>query len=101
MTDIASGASHAAKPKTRLIYRHSLAVRITHWLNVLCLSFLLMSGLQIFNAHPHLYWGQYGSDALPDDSFISIEAYADGDSMKGVTTVGPFSVTTTGVLGAS
>lgn len=101
MTSVTSGTALNEKPKKVLFYRHSLAVRITHWLNVLCLSFLLMSGLQIFNAHPHLYWGQYGADALPDASFISIEAYPDGDSMKGVTTVGPFQFTTTGVLGAS
>ena len=45
--------------------------RITHWINVLCLSLLLMSGLQIFNAHPSLYWGQYGTDA--DPSWFSID----------------------------
>jgi len=49
----------------QLIARHSLTVRITHWVNVLCLSILLMSGLQIFNAHPRLYWGKYGADADP------------------------------------
>ncbi len=101
MTSVTSGTALNKKPGKVLVYRHSLAVRITHWLNVLCLSVLLMSGLQIFNAHPHLYWGQYGADALPDPAFVSIEAYADGDSMKGVTTIGSFQFTTTGVLGAS
>jgi len=43
--------------KTR-IYRHSVGVRVTHWVNVICLAGLLMSGLQIFNAHPALYWGE-------------------------------------------
>jgi thiosulfate reductase cytochrome b subunit len=38
-------------------YRHSLAVRILHWINVIALTILLMSGLQIFNAHPALNWG--------------------------------------------
>jgi thiosulfate reductase cytochrome b subunit len=38
--------------------RHSLPVRIMHWINVLAVLVLLMSGLQIFNAHPALYWGQ-------------------------------------------
>ena len=38
--------------------RHTLLVRITHWINALCLLVLLMSGLQIFNAHPALYWGK-------------------------------------------
>ena len=27
-----------------------------HWTNVVALTILLMSGLQIFNAHPNLYW---------------------------------------------
>jgi len=88
-----------ARPRKILFYRHSIAVRLTHWLNVLCLSFLLMSGLQIFNAHPDLYWGQYGADA--DHSFISIGAVSDGDTIKGITRVGSISIPTTGVLGAS
>jgi thiosulfate reductase cytochrome b subunit len=41
----------------RRIYRHCLCVRITHWINAICMTVLLMSGLQIFNAHPALYWG--------------------------------------------
>lgn len=48
------------KNERQIIYRHSLIVRLTHWINVLCLFFLLMSGLQIFNAHPRLYWGSTG-----------------------------------------
>lgn len=38
--------------------RHSIVVRATHWINVVCILVLLMSGLQIFNAHPGLYWGE-------------------------------------------
>jgi thiosulfate reductase cytochrome b subunit len=45
------------------IYRHRLPVRIMHWINVLCLFILLGSGLQIFNAHPALYWGADSRDA--------------------------------------
>jgi len=37
--------------------RHRLTIRVTHWINVIALTLLLMSGLQIFNAHPNLYWG--------------------------------------------
>jgi thiosulfate reductase cytochrome b subunit len=40
-----------------LYQRHTLPIRLTHWINVLALTLLLMSGLQIFNAHPSLYWG--------------------------------------------
>jgi thiosulfate reductase cytochrome b subunit len=39
------------------VYRHPLLVRMTHWINVACVLVLLMSGLQILNAHPALDWG--------------------------------------------
>ncbi len=41
----------------RLILRQKLATRITHWIWAISLFFLLLSGLQIFNAHPALYLG--------------------------------------------
>jgi thiosulfate reductase cytochrome b subunit len=41
---------------TRSTYRHRLPVRIMHWTNVVCLFVLIGSGLQIFLAHPALYW---------------------------------------------
>jgi thiosulfate reductase cytochrome b subunit len=47
----------ATTPVTVMVKRHSLATRLTHWVNALALALLLMSGLQIFNAHPALYWG--------------------------------------------
>lgn len=83
----------------RLIRRHSLTVRLSHWLNVLCMTVLLFSGLQIFNAHPALYWGQYGADS--DPSFLSLEAVEQGDAVRGVTRVGGLSFDTTGTLGVS
>jgi thiosulfate reductase cytochrome b subunit len=51
-----------------VIYRHSVATRILHWLNALCVILVLMSGLQILNAHPRLYWGEYGANT--DAAFI-------------------------------
>ena len=50
------------------VYRHPLPVRLTHWLNALCLLVLLLSGLQILNAHPALYWG---NDSTFNDPFMS------------------------------
>lgn len=85
--------------RRQLVRRHSATVRITHWLNVVCLSFLLMSGLQIFNAHPRLYWGPYGADA--DQAFIAISARQSGDALQGFFQIGPVSVRTTGFLGVS
>jgi thiosulfate reductase cytochrome b subunit len=82
-----------------LLHRHSLTVRLSHWLNVLCMTILLFSGLQIFNAHPALYWGQYGADN--DPSILSLQAADDGDVVKGITRIGPLSFDTTGVLGVS
>ncbi len=41
----------------RLIRRQKLATRVTHWLWAISLFFLLLSGLQIFNAHPILHIG--------------------------------------------
>lgn len=46
----------------RIAYRHRLPTRLWHWLNVVVVAVLLMSGLMIFNAHPHLYWGQFGAN---------------------------------------
>jgi thiosulfate reductase cytochrome b subunit len=48
-----------------LVRRHRLVTRIWHWTNALTLLVMLMSGLMIFNAHPRLYWGHYGSHHDP------------------------------------
>lgn len=40
--------------------RHSLATRLWHWVNLVSLVILFMSGLNISNAHPRLYWGEWG-----------------------------------------
>jgi len=53
----------------RIAYRHRLPTRLWHWLNALTVFVMLMSGLMIFNAHPHLYWGQYGANF--DHSWLS------------------------------
>jgi len=41
--------------------RHSLVVRVTHWVTVLGYAGLLVSGIAILIAHPRLYWGETGS----------------------------------------
>jgi thiosulfate reductase cytochrome b subunit len=48
-----------------ITYRHSLLVRITHWVNLFAIVLLLMSGMAIFNAHPALYLGQQSDFAHP------------------------------------
>src|SRR5262249_37409477 len=80
------------------IYRHTLTVRITHWVNLLCLTVLLMSGLQIFNAHPALYIGKQ-SDF--DHPILSITAEQRNARLVGVANLAGTSFTTTGVFGVS
>ena len=43
--------------------RHALSTRLWHWLNLLCVVILFMSGLTISNAHRRLYWGDWGFEA--------------------------------------
>jgi thiosulfate reductase cytochrome b subunit len=83
----------------RRIYRHRLWVRVAHWVNLVCMAVLLMSGLQIFNAHPALYWGE---SSRFDDPILSVgaEYHADG-RVSGVTTLAGQRFDTTGVLGLS
>jgi len=51
-----------APPPRRVAYRHRLPTRLWHWINALTVLVMLMSGMMIFNAHPHLYWGQFGAN---------------------------------------
>jgi thiosulfate reductase cytochrome b subunit len=89
----------SADPLRRVIYRHAVAVRVTHWINVLCLTLLLMSGLQIFNAHPALYWGDKSDFEHPLLAMTAADA-PDGTAI-GVTTILGRPVGTTGFLGLS
>ena len=50
--------------------RHGLVTRAWHWLNLVCIVVLFMSGLNISNAHRYLYWGNYGFD--PADAWTSV-----------------------------
>ena len=89
----------SSSPVIERVYRHRLPVRISHWLNVPFLIILIMSGLQIFNAHPALYWGDR-SDR--DQAVLSIRPMQteSGEEM-GITTILGHKFDTTGVLGYS
>jgi Ni/Fe-hydrogenase b-type cytochrome subunit len=77
-------------------YRHNRVTRLTHWLNAIALVVLVMSGLQIFNAHSSLYWG---SKSEPDEAFFSIYAAEQNGAARGYTRLYGWSVETTGFLG--
>ena len=87
-----------ADNQTRIVRRHGLTTRLTHWINAAALLVLLLSGLQIFNAHPALYWGDVSTFARP---WISMFAAERGGEAIGVTKIGSTYVETTGVLGFS
>ena len=52
-------------------HRHAGVVRVSHWINVVCFTLLLMSGLQIFNAHPALYVGDRSNFDHPTVSILA------------------------------
>jgi thiosulfate reductase cytochrome b subunit len=85
--------------KAGIVYRHTRATRILHWINALCVSLVLMSGLQIFNAHPQLHWGKSGADS--DRALVAIGAERSGGKLVGVVQIGHTEFPTTGVLGVS
>lgn len=88
-----------ASTTQRVVYRHTLPVRIMHWINVICLLILLGSGLQIFNAHPALYWGQASRF---DQPWLSLGATrANTGELRGVTQLGSHRFDTTGWFGVS
>lgn len=94
----------AAKPgpkaKGPLIFRQSIFTRLTHWVWVIAMFFLLLSGLQIFNAHPNLYIGQQSGFEF-DNSVLRIGAENTDAGPRGFTTIFGQKFDTTGVLGMS
>ena len=88
-------------PKANYYYkRHSLLVRLLHWINVVTLTILLMSGLMIFNAHPALDWGKQSYSGK--QPVFSIEARSGHDGQPiGIITVFGYELNTTGLLGVS
>jgi thiosulfate reductase cytochrome b subunit len=88
-----------ARAGRELVPRHSGVVRLTHWINVLSLALLLMSGAQIFNAYPRLHWGDYGADFEP--AALEIRSFHDAAGWHGQLRVGAWHIDTSGVLGAS
>jgi thiosulfate reductase cytochrome b subunit len=70
-----------ARPLREIIRRHSWLVRLTHWINALTIFIMVGSGLNIFNAHPRLYWGQAGADF--DKPFLALHPWPDWLTIPG------------------
>ena len=101
MSAQASDDTHeAASTRGELVYKQRLATRITHWTWAVALFFLLLSGLQIFNAHPTLYVGKQSGFQF-DNAVLSMSAEDTDAGPKGTTTLFGHSFDTSGVFGMS
>lgn len=93
-----ASSAHHVQPAAR-VYRHPLPVRVFHWVNLVVLVVMLGSGLQIFNAHPALYWGHVSAD---DATLLRLGARRnEAGQWQGFTRVFDQEIDTTGVLGVS
>lgn len=61
--------------------RHALSTRVWHWLNVICVVVLFMSGLTISNAHRYLYWGDSGFS--PGQAWLAVPRFPDWMTIPG------------------
>ncbi len=57
--------------------RHTLLVRVTHWLTVAAFAALLVTGLEIVVSHPRFYWGETGNVNMKPLFTIPIPASRD------------------------
>ena len=101
MTDLNEPEAPSALPQREVVYRHSVAVRLTHWINAVIFVLLLASGLRIFNYHAALYWGNDGHEGMPSLFSIASGENPGAGRPTGVTTIMGHSFDTTGVLGVS
>jgi len=66
--------------------RHALSTRLWHWVNAISVIVLFMSGLNISNAHPHLYWGQWGFS--PGDAWFHVIRFPGWATIPGYYSLG-------------
>src|ERR1039458_8495623 len=55
-------SSSPAAPTVTSIPRHSVLVRVTHWIITLSFFALVVSGAEIVISHPRFYWGEVGNN---------------------------------------
>lgn len=99
------GIQHAATKTpelpmtTRVLLRHRWPLRLMHWVNVICMLAMIGSGLQIYNAHAALYWGETSHFETPIFATPAVPLANGG--LRGETRIGSVRFDTTGVLGVS
>jgi thiosulfate reductase cytochrome b subunit len=53
--------SNSVAPPVASTPRHSIFVRVTHWITTLCFFALVVTGAEIVVSHPRFYWGETGN----------------------------------------
>jgi thiosulfate reductase cytochrome b subunit len=61
----AAGVFHARSLRAQEPPRHTLLVRVTHWITVISFVTLLITGIEILISHPRFYWGEAGNSLTP------------------------------------
>jgi thiosulfate reductase cytochrome b subunit len=87
-------------PKGPLVYRQRLLTRVTHWIWAVSLFFLMLTGLQIFNAFPSLHVGKESGFEY-QNAILSIGAVERDGELHGLTRLLRSEFDTTGLLGVS
>ena len=57
----ASAPSRQGARATTSTARHSVLVRVSHWITTACFFALVVSGAEIVISHPRFYWGETGN----------------------------------------
>ena len=86
---------------SRIVLRHHWLVRVTHWLNAIAIVLLLMTGLNIFGAHPRLYWGNAGSVDQRERLWLETGASPPWRDPTGWIEIAGTRLDTTGFIGVS
>lgn len=89
------------RPDSRVVLRHHWLVRLTHWLNAIAIIILLMTGLNIFGAHPRLYWGDAGSVDQREQLWLETGASPPWRNPTGWIEIAGTRFDTTGFIGVS
>lgn len=95
-----SPAQAPNRPEGELVYRQTRWTRLTHWVWAASLFFLLLSGLQIFNAHPSLYIGKQSGFQFDNDVLVIGSDYTSNGPIGYTEFLGK-RFTTSGILGLS
>src|SRR5215468_6659123 len=74
ISDFGSPSTASAGTVPEAAVRHTVTVRVTHWISAVCSLLLLVTGLEIVVSHPRFYWGEEGNVNTPALFSIPIPA---------------------------